>query len=81
MASRTAEIASTFAWSTYLLLHKEVDEDDDRRIALDRYVINLCESGEQDPTALQRAGLLYLCRLDQLGKEREQRLASYRRFG
>jgi hypothetical protein len=38
----------------------DVDEDDDRRIALYRYIINLCESGEQAPSALQKAGLAYL---------------------
>ena len=30
MVSRTAEVACASAWSTYLLLHQEVNEDDDR---------------------------------------------------
>jgi hypothetical protein len=78
MASRVAEVACASAWTTYLLLHDDVDEDDDRHAALDRYVTNLCDSGEQDPDALQTAGLVYLRKLDQLGEEREARLASYR---
>ncbi|MBR0714061.1 hypothetical protein [Bradyrhizobium liaoningense] len=60
------------------MAHTDVEEDDDRRIALHRYIINLCESDEQDPIALQKAGLVYLHRLDQLGEEREERLARYR---
>ncbi|MBR1128411.1 hypothetical protein [Bradyrhizobium iriomotense] len=77
MTSRAAEFARAAAWSTYLMAHTGVEEDDDRRTALDRYIINLCESGEQDPIALQKAGLAYLHRLDQLGEEREERLARY----
>ena len=30
MAIRAAEAACASAWRTYLLLHKDVDEDDDR---------------------------------------------------
>ena len=78
MTSHAAEFACANAWSTYLLAQADVDEDDDRRTALYRYIINLCESGEQDPSALQKAGLAYLHRLDQLGEDREERLARYR---
>jgi len=78
MAYRVAEVACASAWSTYLLLHREVNEDDDRRVALDRYVSNLCDSGEDDPDALQTAGLAYLRKLDQVAAEWEARLASYR---
>jgi hypothetical protein len=60
------------------LLHNEVNEDDDRRVALDRYISNLCESGERDPDALRTAGLVYLRKLDQLAEEREARIARYR---
>ena len=70
MTSHAAEFACAAAWSTYLLAHADVDEDDDRRTALYQYIINLCESGEQDRSALQKAGLAYLHRLDQLGEAR-----------
>ena len=78
MTSHAAEFACATAWSTYLLAHAGVDEDDDRRTALFRYIVNLYASGEQDPSALQKAGLAYLHRLDQLGEAREERLARYR---
>ena len=78
MASRAAEVACASAWSTYLLLHQEVNEDDNRRAALYRYVTNLCDAGERNPDALRTGGLLYLRMLDQWGAEWEPRLASYR---
>ncbi|WGS23008.1 MULTISPECIES: hypothetical protein [unclassified Bradyrhizobium] len=48
------------------MAHADVDNDDVRLMALHRYITNLCESGEQDPIALQKAGLAHLHRLDQL---------------
>ena len=36
MAIRAAEAACASAWRTYLLLHKDVNEDDDRLITLRR---------------------------------------------
>ena len=77
-AIRAAEAACASAWRTYLLLHKDVDEDDDRLTTLRRYITNLYEDGECDPDALQKAGLLYLRKLDELGEERDERLARYR---
>ena len=65
MANRTTKIAVDSAWRTYLLLHSEVDENDDRRNALCHYIATLCEAGEHDPDTLQRAGLVYLRELDQ----------------
>jgi hypothetical protein len=73
-----AEMASSSAWSTYLLLHKEVNEDDDRRTTLRRFMTHLCEDGERNPDTLQTAGLVYLRRLDHLDEERERLQATYR---
>ena len=73
-----AEVACTSAWSTYLMLHKELIEDDDRRAALHRYVANLCNTGEHNPDALRTAGLLYLRMRDELVEGREARVARYR---
>lgn len=78
MAYSAAELASDSVWRTYLLLHTDVADDDDRRTTLKRYVANLCEAGERDPDALQTAGLVYLRKLDQLGEEWEERRAQYR---
>ena len=78
MGTRTAEVAFAAAWRTYLLLHNDVSEDDDRRTTLRCYISNLFKAGENDPDALRKAGLLYLRRLDELGEERDERLARYR---
>jgi len=78
MAIRAGEAACASAWRTYLLLHKEVNEDDDRLTTLHRYITHLCEDGECNPDALRKAGLLYLRKLDELGEERDERLARYR---
>ena len=78
MAIRAAEAACASAWRTYLLLHKDVDEDDDRLTTLHRYITHLCEDGECNPDTLRKAGLLYLRKLDELGEERDERLARYR---
>jgi hypothetical protein len=73
-----AEVASNSAWRTYLLLNVEVNEDDDRRTTLRRYIAHLWADGERSPDALQTAGLVYLRKLDRLGEERNRRLATYR---
>jgi hypothetical protein len=39
---------------------------------------NLCEDGERNPDTLQKAGLVYLRKLDEFGEERDERLARYR---
>src|SRR5436190_22431673 len=51
-----AEVATNCAWRSYLLLHKEVNDDDDRRTTLRRYISHLCGDGERNPDALQTAG-------------------------
>ena len=78
MGTLTAEVAFAAAWRTYLLLHNDVSEDDDRRATLRCYISNLFKAGENDPDALRKAGLLYLRRLDELGEERDEKLARYR---
>ena len=78
MGTRTAEVAFASAWRTYLLLHRDVSEHDDRRATLRCYISNLFKAGENNPDALRRAGLLYLRRLDELGEEHNERLARYR---
>jgi hypothetical protein len=78
MAIRAGQAACASAWRIYLLLHKEVNEDDDRLTTLHRYITHLCEDGECDPDTLRKAGLLYLRKLDVLGEERDERIARYR---
>lgn len=42
------EGACAFAWRNYLLLHSGINENDERRSALHRYITNLRAAGEYD---------------------------------
>jgi hypothetical protein len=64
-----------------LLHHKEIDENDDRRTALHRYVKSLCDAGERDFSVLQVAALLYLKKLDELNEDGKARLAASEAVG
>lgn len=81
MASRVAEGACAFAWRTYLLLHQGVDETDDRRTALYRYITSLSDAGEHDFDVLQVAAVVYLKKLDELSEDAEARLAASQAVG
>ena len=76
MTSRVAEAACAFAWRNYLLIHKGMDEDDDRRSALNRYISNLSETGDHGFDELQVAAVMYLKELDEIGDDRAARLAA-----
>ena len=65
-----------FAWRNYLLVRKGVNENDDRRTALDRYVNGLHDAGERRFDILQVAAVIYLKKLDELGEDRQARLAA-----
>ncbi len=64
----TAGLAFARAWSVYLLVNNDVDENDERRATLERFIRKRCEEGECDPEALTVEGLTYLKRLDELGQ-------------
>ena len=81
MASRTVEGACAFAWRTYLLLHQGVDENDDRRSALCRYITGLFDAGEHDFNVLQVAAVEYLRKLDELNEDGKARLSAGRAVG
>ena len=76
MTCRAAEGACAFAWRTYLLLHKGINEDDDlvplfigtSRVFLD--------AGEHDFNVLQVAALRYLKKLDELNDDGKAQLAA-----
>jgi hypothetical protein len=76
MTSQATEGACAFAWRNYLLLHSGVNENDNRRSALYRYVTNLRDTGEYDFDLLQIAAVTYLERLDELHDDRGARLAA-----
>ena len=77
MTSQVAvEGACAFAWRHYLLLHSGVNENDNRRAALHRYVNNLRDTGEYEFDLLQIAAVTYLKTLDDLHDDRSARLAA-----
>jgi hypothetical protein len=78
MTSKATEGACAFAWRNYLLRHSGVDENDNRRSALYRYVTDLCDTGEYDFGLLQIAAVSYLKKLDELHDDRGARLAADR---
>jgi hypothetical protein len=61
-----ANLAFERAWSVYLLIHNDVNEHDERRTTLERFIRKNCEAGESDPETLTVGGLAYLKKLDQL---------------
>jgi hypothetical protein len=79
MTSHTLEGACAFAWRTYLLHHKGIDENDDRRSALHRYVERMPVSVNFN--VLQVAALLYLRKLDELNEDRKARRAASEAVG
>jgi hypothetical protein len=81
MTSHAAEGACAFAWRTYLLHHKGINENDDRRTALHRYVTSLSDAGEHDFNVLQVAAQMYLKKLDELNEDGKARLAASEAVG
>ena len=59
-----------------LLRHSCVSEEDDRRVALCRYITSLCDTGEYDFGFLQIAAVAYLKKLDELHDDRDARRAA-----
>ena len=76
MISPAKEGACAFAWRNYLLLHSGIGDNNDKRSALYRYVIDLCDTGEYDFDLLQIAAVSYLKKLDELHDDRAARLAA-----
>jgi hypothetical protein len=64
-----------------LLLHKGINENDDRRTALVRYVRDLADAGEHDFNVLQVAALLYLKKLNEFHEDGKARLAASEAVG
>ena len=81
MTSQAIEGACAFAWRNYLLLHSSVNEDDNRRSALHRYVTDLRHTGEYDFALLQIAAVAYLRNLDKLHDDRAARAAADQALG
>jgi hypothetical protein len=63
-----AGLAFSRAWSVYLLINKDVDENDERRATLERFIRKRYEAGECDPEALTVEGLTFLKKIDESGQ-------------
>ena len=60
-----AELAFARAWSVYMLMNKAVNEQDERRVTLERFIRTRYEAGASDSEELTVEGLTYLKRLDE----------------
>jgi hypothetical protein len=63
-----ADLAFERAWRVYRLLHRDVDEHDERRATLDRFIRKRCEAGATDAELVVVEALKYLKRLDGFGE-------------
>ena len=58
------EIACTRAWGAYLLIHRGIDENDERREKLRRFLCGRWKAGANETEPLAVEGLKYLRTLD-----------------
>lgn len=65
-----ASAALVRAWGAYRLINQSVDENDERRVILERFIRQRREAGIDDPEMLAVAGLKFLKQLDQPGTSR-----------
>lgn len=63
-----ADLAFERAWRVYRLIHGGVDEHDQRRTTLDRFIKQCCDAGATDPEMVVVEALKYLKRLDEDGE-------------
>ena len=62
-----ASAAFARAWSVYRLINQNVDENDERRASLERFIRQRREAGLDDVEMLAVAGLKFLKTMDQSG--------------
>jgi hypothetical protein len=62
-----AGIAFARAWKVYLLINKDVDENDARRATLKRFIRQKLDAGVEDAEVLVVDGLKHLKHIDQSG--------------
>ena len=58
------ETACARAWSVYLMINRELDQNDARRALLKRFLRNRSEAGNKDAELLAVEGLKYLKSLE-----------------
>ena len=64
-----AETALARAWSVYLLIHSDIDENDARRSSLQHFIQQRCKEGETDTELLAVEGLKFLKGLEGLPED------------
>ncbi len=62
-----ADAIAAKAWSLYLMMNSDVEEGDQRRCTLHRFIRKRYEAGERDYDELVTSGLTYLKKLAALG--------------
>jgi hypothetical protein len=62
-----AALAFERAWHVYRLINSEIDEHDERRATLDRFIRKRCEAGAADAELVVVEALKYLKQLDGCG--------------
>jgi hypothetical protein len=62
-----ADLAFERAWRVYRLINSEIDEHDERRATLDRFIRKRCEAGAADAELVVVEALKYLKQLDGYG--------------
>jgi hypothetical protein len=62
-----AALAFERAWRVYRLINSEIDEHDERRATLDRFIRKRCEAGATDAELVVVEALKYLKQLDGYG--------------
>jgi hypothetical protein len=62
-----AALAFERAWRVYRLINSEIDEHDERRATLDRFIRKRCEAGAADAEQVVVEALKYLKQLDGYG--------------
>jgi hypothetical protein len=63
-----AELAFERTWRVYRLINPCVDEQDEKRALLDRFIRSRCTAGASDPELLVVEALQYLKRLEESGE-------------
>lgn len=68
MVDQVAEIVAVErAWTVYRLINHGIDERDERRATLQRFIRTHREAGAEDVESLVVAGLKHLKKLDEFG--------------
>jgi len=63
-----ADLAFERTWRVYRLMNPSVDEQDEKRALLDRFIKKCCDAGASDPELVVVEALKFLKRLEEFGE-------------